>query len=455
MEKKEATAQLDETPLKNHIFFGLPRTSTSIVLGIIDFAIIFIYIEGYGLDPLFTGIAAMFGKFAIAISQFSMGWLSDKTKTKWGRRKPYMIIGAPLLSIAFILLLIPPIFLGSNPDMMTLFAWLLIFDMLFQFFYGELTTPYQSWMAEQFLVHERPKAAGYQNIFNYVGTAVALLFTMLILPDVLGSFETTKVLDSFFIILLIIFGLVTVALFYISAIVLPVETAPPVKMNLKKDLKEIVSDTNFMHVCIMVGIASLTWSMITGIMLGYVQFVLKLTSTLQTILAAVALAIGVILALFIWQKVIAKVGKKKALIYIFMWAIVTLPLGLVLPIIPFEDFLIPALILVVIVAAALGGWFLFPYILYADLAENNDKNTEGDELKAGLYTGFPSIILNLFQGFSLLLTGIILGLPNVSGETYSWGYLIWAPIGSAILIVALLYTIKFITLDFEWEKEGK
>jgi len=76
-------------------------------------------------------------------------------------------------------------------------------------------------------------------------------------------------------------------------------------------------------------------------------------------------------------------------------------------------------------------------------------------LKAGLYTGFPSIILNLFQGFGLLLTGAILALPDLPGETYSMGYLVWAPIGSVILIAALLYTIKFVTLDFEWEKERK
>ena len=235
-----------------------------------------------------------------------------------------MIIGAPILGISFVFLLLPTLFLGANPDTMSLFAWLLIFDIIFQFFYGELTTPYQSWMAEQFQVHERPKAAGFQNIFNYVGTGVALLFTMLILPDVLGAFESTKVIDPLFIIILIIFALVTVGLFYFSAFALPVETAPPVKMNLKKDLKEIVSDTNFMHVCMMVGIASLTWSMITGLMLGYIQFVLGLTSTTQQILGAVALALGVILALFIWQKVIAKVGKKKALTYIFIWAIATL-----------------------------------------------------------------------------------------------------------------------------------
>jgi len=53
------------------------------------------------------------------------------------------------------------------------------------------------------------------------------------------------------------------------------------------------------------------------------------------------------------------------------------------------------------------------------------------------------------------MLGALLLLPYAPGRDYSWGYLLWAPIGAVILIVALLYTRKFITLDFEWEKEVK
>ncbi|TFG10862.1 MAG: MFS transporter [Promethearchaeota archaeon] len=456
----------DGTPFKNFILFALPRTAASMVLTVIDFAIIFLYVEGYGKDykplewlgiPLyfafFVGIATACGKLSIAASQFSMGYLSDSTRSKkLGKRKPFMIISAPILAIAFTFLLLPTFFLGSRPDFITLFLWLLIFDMIFQFFYGSLTTPYQSWMAEQFEVHERTTAAAWQNIFNYVGTGLAVLFTVIIIPQTMADFSNTRAIGPIYTVIAIIFAIIVISLFYTTALLLPVEKEPPIKINLKKDMKELWKDKNYIHVCMLIGIASLTWSMITGLMLGYFQVVLKLDNML---VSAGGLIIGVLGSLFIWKKVIDTIGKKKALTIIFIWAIVTIPFAGILPLIPFEDFTVPALLLMIIVAASLGGWFLFPYILYADLAENEERTGEEAEMKAGLYTGFPSILLNLFQAFGLFLVGLILSTPTVPGEDYSMGYLLWAPIGSVILVVALLYLRKYITLDFEWEAERK
>lgn len=442
----------EETPLKNYLLFGMPRISTSIVLTIVDFCILFLYFEGYGLSSLYVGLSAMAGKFAIAISQSFLGWLSDKTKTRFGKRKPYMIFGSPLLAISFTFLLLPTVFLGSNPGDIPMFLWLLIWDVIFQFSYG-ITTPYQSWMAEQFKVNERPKASAFQNIFNYVGTGIAMLFVLLLVPDILEDYQVTKIIAPLFIMLVILFSIIVIALFNLSAFTLPIEKAPPIRMNFIKDVKElIVEDRNFINVCVMVGIASLTWSMITGIMLGYVEKVLNFSSIL---LPAVFLALGVVGSLFAWKKAIDKFGKKKTLTIIFLWGICTLPFAAILPLMPFEDFTVPALILVVIVSAALGGWFLFPYIVYSDLAENCEKKTQKNELKAGLYNGFPSILLNIFQAFGWLMNGIFLLLPIVPDRSYSWGYLIWAPIGSVILIIAFLFTRKFVTLDFEWENELK
>ena len=267
------------------------------------------------------------------------------------------------------------------------------------------------------------------------------------------DFLKTQKLDPAFILILFIFAIVTIVLFYLSALLLPKEETEAGEWSFIEDFKKIIKDTNFISVCLLVGIASLTWSMITGVMLDYINVVLNLTETVDTILGAGVLALGVIIALFVWKKVIAKSGKKIALNYILLWAIIVLPFTAILPVLPFENYLVPALILVGIVAAALGGWYLFPYIIYADLAENDQKSTEENELKAGLYTGFPSILLNIFQAFGLLLIGSILELPPFPTRDYSWGYLLWGPIGSIILVIALIYLRRYITLDFEWEKE--
>ncbi|MFW9937471.1 MAG: hypothetical protein ACFFD5_07460, partial [Candidatus Thorarchaeota archaeon] len=76
-------------------------------------------------------------------------------------------------------------------------------------------------------------------------------------------------------------------------------------------------------------------------------------------------------------------------------------------------------------------------------------------LKAGTYTGFPLIILNLFQAIGVLLLGFINELPsiNVGSSTYSIGLILWGPICALILLIALIFIIKFIKIDYVWEKQ--
>ncbi|MFX1446152.1 MAG: MFS transporter, partial [Promethearchaeota archaeon] len=134
---------------RKFLAYGMPRLSAGIVLDTVDFGILFLYIAVYGLPPILSGFALAIGKLSIALSQYSMGWLSDRTKTKYGRRKPFMFFYAPLTAISFICALLPMIFI-QNPTSIFLFGWILVFDAIFQWSYGGLTTPYQSWVSEQF-----------------------------------------------------------------------------------------------------------------------------------------------------------------------------------------------------------------------------------------------------------------------------------------------------------------
>ncbi len=210
-----------KTSTGKFLTYGMPRLSAGIALDTVDFGILFLYIAVYGLPPILSGIALAVGKLSIAAGQFLMGWLSDRTKTKFGRRKPFMIVYAPLTAIAFICALLPMLFL-QNPVALLLFIWILIWDAIFQFSYGGLTTPYQSWVSEQFLVHQRPKASAFQNLFSFIGAGIGIVFTLLVFPPLIESFQKTNMVDPTFIILIIAFGILVVILFYICAFVLPV-----------------------------------------------------------------------------------------------------------------------------------------------------------------------------------------------------------------------------------------
>ncbi|MFX0031876.1 MAG: MFS transporter [Candidatus Hodarchaeota archaeon] len=443
----------EEKSTGNKLLYASPRLSTSIVLGIEGFALLTLYTSGFGLDSILVGFALAMGYLTIAAAQFLFGWLSDIKYTKLGRRKPYILIFAPLLGLSIICLLLPGLILPDLGDQQLLFVWLLVWDIVFRASYA-MTTPYQAWMAELFKVGDRPKVSQFQNTFNFIGNGIMSIFTLLILTSykdlvAVNIYAETPIIYT---IPVFIFGILVVVLFYLLSFLMPTEPYYELKTNLIGSLKTTVKNRNFMLIVLMVGISGFGWTMISTGMLKYTEDALDLGGTDYYIIAA-TLLLSIFIFLYMWRKLIEKRGKKKVLIYVLLIAAFFLPIT-TLVLIPMGDYLILGIIFILGIGLILGGWYLFPYIVYADVAEDDEKST-GD-LKAGIYAGFPSIILNIFQAFGVFLNGIIFGLPLISvggGPSFTSGLVIFGPICALILLISFLYTDKYVTLDFEWEKK--
>ena len=221
---------------------------------------------------------------------------------------------------------------------------------------------------------------------------------------------------------------------------------------MKESLKIVAKNRNYLLIILMIGISSLAWSILNNSLLAYLQSALYLED-IEFYIMAVILLIFIFSLLFLWRKLIEKFGKKKALLYVFLYAIILLPISL-LVLIEALPRIILGILFVIVATGALGGWFLYPYIIYADVAEDDEKRT-GD-LKAGAYAGFNSIILNLFQALGVFGLGTVIDLlPTVilAGNPVALGLVLFGPICSVILLISYFYTKKYVTLDFEWEKK--
>jgi len=443
--------QLSKSSKRKSILYAMPRCGSSIVLGIEGFALFTLYTLAYGVSPFLVGFALSMGYLSIAASQFFLGWISDAKYTRLGRRKPWIILIAPLLGISFILLLLPALFLPDLNDKNALFLWLLIWEIVFRVSYG-MTTPYQSWAAEQFEVSDRPMVSQFQNTFNWIGNGIMLIFTLVILTGVFEKIQKNpNVIPPEFLIPTILFGIIVVGLFYLLVFLMPTEPEFKIESSLSVNLKTILKNKNYVLTTLMRGITGIALSMTIAIMITFALVVLKLGATDFMIIAGILL-LCIMFFLYVWRKLIQKKGKKQTLLYIFIFGILFLPISLV-GLIPMDSYLILGIIFFSGIAAMLGGWFLFPYILDADMAEDDQKST--GELKAGIYAGFPSILLNIFQALGALLLGIIVSLPNITvgSSSFSIGLILWGPICSIILICSYIFTKKLLTLDFDWEKK--
>jgi Na+/melibiose symporter-like transporter len=445
------TTPPSENPTSKFVLYAMPRFGTSVVLGIEGWALFTLYTVAYGISPFLVGFALAMGYLSIAASQFFLGWISDAKYTPIGRRKPWILLITPLLGISFIFVLLPALVLPDLNDKNAVFIWLLIWEIIFRISYG-MTTPYQSWAAEQFEVSERPKVSQFQNTFNFIGNGVMALFTLLVLTGVFEQIQKNpNVIPQEFLVPVLLFAAVVIVLFYLLVFLMPTEPNFTIESSLSVNLKTILKNRNYVLTTLMRGITGIALSMVTAIMLTYAIVVLKLSGTDFIIIAGVLL-ICIFFFLYIWRKLIQEKGKKQTLLYIFLLGILFLPISL-LGLIALDSYLILGVIFIVGIAAILGGWYLFPYIIDADMAEDDEKST--GELKAGIYTGFPSILLNIFQAGGIFLLGIILSLPNITvgNSSFSIGFILWGPICSIILICSYIYTKKFLTLDFEWERE--
>jgi Na+/melibiose symporter-like transporter len=288
-----------------------------------------------------------------------------------------------------------------------------------------------------------------------VGTAIMLIFSMLVLTEAQEqlSANAANIPPEFFW-SVIIFSTLMVLFFYTTAFTMPVEPKREIKTSLIKDFKNLLKDHNFIHFTILVGLASFAWSITQQYLLPLTDVILGLDFIGYAILALLMVTV-LIISISSWRRSVGKFGKTRTLLWIFLFSAAALPFALV-PMIPLPSPFVFGLIFIPAVAVGLGGWSLYPFIIYADLAENDEKQGSG-VMKAGLYAGFPFLPMNIFQAIGLFIAGLLLELPTYAFQIgqESIGYVIWGPICAIALLGSYFYTKRFIQLDFEWEKKER
>ena len=94
------TAAKDKVPLGQKAAYG----TGTFVLNLLPSALgvfAFFLITGFGVDPLLAGLLGGIPRLFDAITDPIMGFITDNTKSRWGRRRPYIVVGAILSGTFF------------------------------------------------------------------------------------------------------------------------------------------------------------------------------------------------------------------------------------------------------------------------------------------------------------------------------------------------------------------
>ncbi len=124
-----------------------------------------------------------------AITDPMMGWASDRTRSRWGRRKPWMALGVPLAAIAVYALFAPPRALSPQAAA----VWFGVTFSLYFIFHTVYEIPHGALGAEVALDYdERSSLFGIRSVFIMFGTITAAVLPS-ILPGILGTDDARTV----------------------------------------------------------------------------------------------------------------------------------------------------------------------------------------------------------------------------------------------------------------------
>jgi glycoside/pentoside/hexuronide:cation symporter, GPH family len=97
------TKSSDIVPFGQKMAFGAGNLTNQLLPAALG-VFMFFLVVGFGMSPYKAGILAAIPRFIDAILDPIMGYISDNTRSKWGRRRPYIFGGAIVTGISFILM---------------------------------------------------------------------------------------------------------------------------------------------------------------------------------------------------------------------------------------------------------------------------------------------------------------------------------------------------------------
>lgn len=100
---KYKTNPKDKVPVVQKFAFGAGHLVNNLLPGSLG-VFSFFLLTAFGMDPFLAGLLGGLPRFYDAITDPIMGYISDNTKSRWGRRRPYIFVGAFLCGILFAIL---------------------------------------------------------------------------------------------------------------------------------------------------------------------------------------------------------------------------------------------------------------------------------------------------------------------------------------------------------------
>lgn len=157
--------------------YGLGELGPAMAGSTLIFFLMIFLTDVAGLSPALAGSVLLAGKIWDAVNDPLVGWLTDRTRSRWGRRLPWIVFGAGPFALFFFLQWIVPF--GGAGGQMALFAYYVAVSLIMNTLYTAVSLPYAALTPE--LTHdydERTRLVGCRQAFSLGGSVGGLIVGM-------------------------------------------------------------------------------------------------------------------------------------------------------------------------------------------------------------------------------------------------------------------------------------
>ncbi len=380
--------------LKTKIGFGAGDIFGGGSMIIVGFFYLYFLTDILLIDPRLAGIIFLISKGWDAISDPIMGTISDRTRTRWGRRRPYFLIGSGLVFLSFTMMWYPVAFEAE----MARFAYVLAAYLFFSTAYTIVMIPYFALPSELTTdYHERTALSTVRMFFS----SASSLFCAVVPLEIVKLFPDQR---SGYVVMAITFGLIfslpllSVFFFTRERPEFQTESEP---FRFKKQFIEPFKTPTFVNFLLMYLFTMATMDIIMSIMMYFMTYYIGRESEANFVLGA--LLIMQMVALLIFSFMSGRIGKKNAYALAAVWWLMIMLFSFLLK--PGQH---PAFIYIFagLVGLGSGGMAVMVYSMMPDVPDVDELYS--GKRQEGVYSGLMTFCRKLSSALGIFLVSQVI-----------------------------------------------
>lgn len=409
--------RIDPPSIFTKVAYGFGSVAFGVKNNGFDYFFLIFYSQVMGVDAPLVGAALLIALMVDAVSDPLVGYLSDNTHSRWGRRHPFMYFAALPVALSYFFVWNPPESLVGNE----LFPYITVLAILVRTLITLYEVPSSALVAElSDNYDERTSMLSYRYFFGWTGGTLMATFalTTLLVPtetiengmfniEGFGQFGLAAAIVIFTAIMLSATG---------THSRIPYLRSPPPKQKITvgrifRELFETLANRSFFALFL----AALFGAVATGIAAGLAYYLNTFFwgfSTDQIGVISISVVISAVLAFAIAPVISRKYGKKKGAIGVGVIAFSTAPLAVFLRLIDVlpangDPMLFPIVLTMTVLDVALIISFqIMMSSMIADVVEESEIRTK--RRSEGVFFAAVTFTRKFVQGFGVVSATAIL-----------------------------------------------